>query len=96
MPVKSGKEFSQKIVFSGKKDLLKKYIENAKYCLRLLLTKKCNQNCIYCFEEGEPGSTNKMEQILDLADFKNIVSVAKELGVKVISISGGEPALFLD
>jgi cyclic pyranopterin phosphate synthase len=79
-----------------KKDILKKYINNAKNTLRLLITKKCNSNCVYCYEEGIIGSTNKQPQLLDLGDFKNIIKAAKEIGVKRISISGGEPTLYFD
>lgn len=77
-------------------DILKKYIDNAKSSLRLLITKKCNSNCVYCYEEGILNSNNKQEQRLDLTDFKNIIRVAKDLGVKRVSISGGEPTLYFN
>jgi len=79
---------------SVEEDLLRKYIDNANNTLRLLITKKCNSKCIYCYEEGIFNSTNRQKQELDLEDFKRIILAGKELGVKRVSISGGEPTLF--
>jgi MoaA/NifB/PqqE/SkfB family radical SAM enzyme len=41
-------------------------------------------------------STNKQEQKLDLEDFKNIIIAGKKLGVKRISIAGGEPTILFE
>ena len=76
-----------------REDLLRTYIDNANDTLRLLITKKCNSRCVYCYEEGIPGSTNNQGEELDLEDFKRIVIAGKQLGVKRVSISGGEPTL---
>lgn len=84
----------KQIQFLEKGDVLRKYIDNANNTLRLLITKKCNSKCIYCYEEGIPNSTNKLKQELDLEDFKKIILAGKELGVKRVSISGGEPTIF--
>lgn len=62
-----------------KGDILKKYIDNANDTLRLIITKKCNSKCRYCYEEGIVNSTNKQEQKLDLEDFKNIIITGKAL-----------------
>lgn len=85
---------NKNIQFIDKGNILWKYINNANNTLRLLITKKCNSKCIYCYEEGILNSRNKQKQELDLDDFKKIILVGKELGVKRISISGGEPTLF--
>lgn len=82
------------IQFLKKGDILQRYIDNANNTLRLLITKKCNSKCIYCYEEGIFNSTNRQKQKLDLEDFKKIILAGKELGVKRISIAGGEPTLF--
>ncbi len=82
------------IKFPEKGDILRKYIDNANNTLRLIITKKCNSKCIYCYEEGIFNSTNKQKQELDLEDFKKIILAGKELGVKRISIAGGEPTIF--
>lgn len=84
------------IEFLEKGNILKEYINNANNTVRLLITKKCNSKCAYCYEEGFLGSTNNMAQLLDLQDFKNIIKASKNLGAKRVSISGGEPTLFFD
>lgn len=75
-------------------DILYNYIRDAKKTLRILITKKCNLNCRYCYEEGIVNSTNKSLQNLDLEDFKNIIHAAKKLGVYRISFSGWEPTIY--
>jgi len=84
------------IELADKGDILREYIDNAKNTLRLLITKKCNSKCIYCYEEGIPNSRNNQPQNLDLEDFENIIKTGKELGVKRVSISGGEPTLYFE
>lgn len=81
---------------SNKKDILQNHISDAKNTLRLLLTKKCNLRCSYCYEEGLENSTNNTNQELDLEDFKKIIQSAKTLGVYRISFSGGEPTILED
>jgi len=76
--------------------ILINYINNAKNTLRLLITKKCNSKCAYCYEEGIVGSTNNQSGVLNLDDFKNIIKEAKKIGFKRITISGGEPTLCFD
>jgi len=73
---------------------LKQQILNANNTLRILITKKCNSKCIYCYEEGIFNSTNNQDQNLDLNDFKKIILVGQSLGVSRVSISGGEPMLY--
>ena len=77
-----------------KGDILKKYIDNANNTLRLLITKKCNSKCIYCYEEGIFNSTNNLKQELDIEDFKNIIVAGKRNGVQRVSIAGGEPTIY--
>ncbi|MFA5303832.1 MAG: radical SAM protein [Candidatus Nanoarchaeia archaeon] len=82
-----------KITTYEKGDLFKQYIDNANNTLRILVTKKCNSSCKYCFEEGSIGSTNYMPELLDNADFRNIILAGKHLGVNRVTLSGGEPTL---
>lgn len=49
----------------------------------------CNQKCIYCYNEE---IIKKIYQ-LDLKTIKTILSDAKEMGVDIITLSGGEPLL---
>mgnify|MGYP001625151518 CR=1 FL=1 len=75
--IKNGKFYPKKNLPSG--------------TLRIVLTTKCNFNCIYCFSEGEE---NKEYRILNLEDLKKILVVAKEFGISNIKLTGGEPLLY--
>jgi len=60
--------------------------------LRIAITNKCNLRCFYCHREGEKNPRNEIpaERIVELA------SVFKELGIKKVKITGGEPLLRKD
>lgn len=45
------KIMEKQIQLFEKGDILKKYIDNANDTLRLIITKQCNSQCIYCYEE---------------------------------------------
>jgi len=77
-------------------DILLNHITDAKKTVRLLITKKCNLKCIYCYEEGLGNSTNNMSQELDLKDFKNIILALSKQNINRISFSGGEPTLYFE
>jgi cyclic pyranopterin phosphate synthase len=57
--------------------------------LRLSITQLCNFNCFFCHQEGEekPGVEMTPDEI------EKIVSIASELGVTRVKITGGEPLL---
>lgn len=57
--------------------------------LSLILTTNCNLNCIHCYVNG---GNKKIEQ-LDNKTINKIINDAKNLGVKAIYLSGGEPLL---
>ena len=59
---------------------------------KIELTYKCNLNCLHCSSEGS------MDQIESVTynDFIKIIDSAHSLGVKKISLSGGEPLLWKD
>ena len=60
--------------------------------LRITLTNRCNVNCLYCHHDGMVKSKDEMT-----ADELYIIcKVAKNLGVKKIRLSGGEPLLKKD
>jgi cyclic pyranopterin phosphate synthase len=60
--------------------------------LRIAVTKKCNLRCFYCHKEGEsnPGEEISAERIVEIA------RAFKELGVRKLKITGGEPLLRKD
>ncbi|MBL7147681.1 MAG: radical SAM protein [Nanoarchaeota archaeon] len=57
--------------------------------LDILITDKCNQNCVMC-------NRKKFDKELSLEEFKNYVNQTANWGIKHINISGGEPLLRKD
>jgi cyclic pyranopterin phosphate synthase len=57
--------------------------------LRISVTQRCNFNCFFCHQEGEsnPGREVTLDEI------ETIVSVAAELGIRKVKLTGGEPLL---
>ena len=60
--------------------------------LRITLTNRCNVNCVYCHHDGMVSS--KQEMTAD--ELHTICKIAKNLGVKKIRLSGGEPLIRKD
>ena len=60
--------------------------------LRITLTNRCNVNCVYCHHDGMVSS--KQEMTAD--ELHTICRIAKNLGVKKIRLSGGEPLIRKD
>lgn len=61
--------------------------------LRISLTDNCNLRCIYCTPEK---LSQKKEEKLLFEDISKIIKVAKEIGIKKIRLTGGEPLLRKD
>ena len=57
--------------------------------LDIELTKHCNLRCIYCYV----GSVEKHEDELGLSEVIRIIDEARELGLKTLTLTGGEPLL---
>jgi len=55
--------------------------------LRISITNRCNQNCIYCHHDGMMKSTEEMTP----SEIYEICKIAKKIGINKIRISGGEP-----
>ncbi len=57
--------------------------------LRIAVTNKCNLRCIYCHREGEknPGCEMPAERIVEIA------KAFRDLGVRKVKLTGGEPLL---
>lgn len=60
--------------------------------LRISLTPRCNLDCIYCHAEGEVHP----HQELSLDDIKEILRVAKKIGIRSVKFTGGEPLIRKD
>ncbi len=62
--------------------------------LRVSVTKRCNFGCVYCHDEGlgpvaRPRAPHDEE--LSPSEIERLVSVARELGIRSVKFTGGEP-----
>ncbi|TET90262.1 MAG: GTP 3',8-cyclase MoaA [Methanomassiliicoccales archaeon] len=57
--------------------------------LRLAVTQRCNQSCIYCHNEGQVPSRKEMSA----GEIEKVIRAAASIGVKKVKITGGEPLL---
>lgn len=57
--------------------------------LRISLTQRCNFDCFFCHQEGESGPNGEVTP----DEIEAVVSVAAELGISKIKLTGGEPLL---
>lgn len=62
--------------------------------LRVSLTSLCNMACVYCVTPGVVQSPNK-EAVLTTIEYLSIIEkIHKQVGLKTIRLTGGEPLLF--
>lgn len=73
--------------------LIDSYSRTFKY-LRLSVTEKCNFKCSYCLPNGYKGRVTA--PFLNINEIKNLAIAFKELGVKKVRLTGGEPTLRMD
>jgi cyclic pyranopterin phosphate synthase len=64
--------------------------------LRVALTQRCNLNCIYCHHEGECSYSNNGRKEITIDEIENLLEVSKDLGIKKVRFTGGEPLLRKD
>lgn len=64
-----------------------KYGDISLYSLDIMLTKKCNYRCWYCYAEAGP---DKLPEFT-MSEVKDIVNQALDMKVPIINIQGGEP-----
>jgi cyclic pyranopterin phosphate synthase len=57
--------------------------------LRISITQRCNFSCFFCHQEGEHDSGTEMTP----EEIEAVVSVASELGISKIKLTGGEPLI---
>ena len=60
--------------------------------LRITITNRCNENCIYCHHDGMVSSKDEMTP----KELYTICKVAKKIGVRKIRLSGGDPLVRKD
>lgn len=70
-------------------ELLDSYNRKLTY-LRISVTDRCNLRCIYCKPDGKIPDL-KHEDILSYEEFFRLSSIAMDLGVNKIRLTGGEP-----
>src|ERR1035441_7836533 len=63
--------------------------------LRISVTDRCNERCLYCMPEQFQAWTPR-EEILTYEEILSIVEVAVERGFKHFRVTGGEPLLRRD
>jgi len=60
--------------------------------LRISVTDRCNFRCVYCMpEEGVP--LRPRDELLELDEIVRVARVARDLGVRSVRLTGGEPLL---
>jgi len=59
--------------------------------LRISVTDRCNMRCDYCRPSADAYKAEPHANILSFEEIERVVSVAAELGVNKIRITGGEP-----
>lgn len=64
--------------------------------LRISLTENCNLKCIYCLPEDFLPKNLDEKKILSTKNVFDICTVAKELGINKVRLTGGEPLLRKD
>lgn len=57
--------------------------------LRVSVTQRCNFDCLFCHQEGESNSGSEITS----DEIETMVSVAAELGIRKVKLTGGEPLL---
>ena len=60
--------------------------------LRLSLTDRCNFRCRYCLPEMEQ-AFHPLENTLKWEDWKTVLPLLKDLGIRKVRLTGGEPTL---
>lgn len=64
--------------------------------LRLSVTEKCNFRCLYCLPNGYKNQIPGGSQFLAPNEIRHLAAAFKELGVRKIRLTGGEPTLRAD
>ena len=64
--------------------------------LRVAVTQRCNLNCIYCHHEGECSQSDNGRKEITKEEIEDLLKVSKDLGIRKIRFTGGEPLLRKD
>jgi cyclic pyranopterin phosphate synthase len=64
--------------------------------LRISITQRCNNRCVYCHREGEVQRANRSAELLSVDEILRIAKVSVSLGIARIKLTGGEPLMRQD
>ncbi len=64
--------------------------------LRISITQRCNNHCVYCHKEGEVQRANNAAEAMTLQEILRIAEIAIGLGISRIKLTGGEPLMRRD
>jgi len=63
--------------------------------LRISVTDRCNERCLYCLPEGYQGWERRTDP-LTTDEIVRVVRIAAELGFRKFRLTGGEPLVRAD
>jgi len=64
--------------------------------LRISITQRCNNRCVYCHREGEVKRANLSAEKMSSEEIVRIAQIAVSLGIARIKLTGGEPLMRQD
>ncbi len=64
--------------------------------LRISITQRCNNRCVYCHREGEVQRANLSAELMSVEEIVRISKIAVSLGIARIKLTGGEPLMRKD
>lgn len=64
--------------------------------LRISITQRCNNNCVYCHKEGEVQRANCSPELMSVEEIVRIAKIAVDLGISRVKLTGGEPLMRKD
>ena len=64
--------------------------------LRISITQRCNNRCVYCHREGEVKRANRSAEKMSVEEIVRIAKIAVGLGISRVKLTGGEPLMRKD
>jgi GTP 3',8-cyclase len=64
--------------------------------LRISITQRCNNRCVYCHREGEVKRANRSAEKMSVEEIVRIAKIAISLGISRVKLTGGEPLMRKD
>jgi len=64
--------------------------------LRISITQRCNNRCLFCHREGEVKHANVSEEKMTVEEIVRIAIIAVSLGIARVKLTGGEPLMRKD